>query len=73
MRYFYFSLYVFISLLFSGCGSQWYVSTTNQDPMYDVYIPVDTTTKIDTINSLFISRENSEQISLSDGTSLNTQ
>ena len=72
MRYFYFSLYVFISLLFSGCGSQWYLSTTNHDPMYDVYIPVDTTTKILLI-LYFISRGNSEQISLSDGTSLNTQ
>ena len=53
MRYFYFSLYVFISLLFSGCGSQWYLSTTNHDPMYDRYIEVDSSVKIDTINSLF--------------------
>ena len=53
MRYFYFSLVLFISLLFSGCGSQWYVSTTNHDPMYDRYIEVDSSVKIDTINSLF--------------------
>ena len=53
MRYFYFSVFVFISLLFSGCGSQWYLSTTNHDPVYDRYIEVDSSTKIDTINSLF--------------------
>ena len=53
MRYFYFSLYVFISLLFSGCGSQWYMSTTNHDPMYDRYIEVDSSVKIDTINNIF--------------------
>lgn len=33
MRYFYFSLFVFISLLFSGCSSMWYLST-NDDPIY---------------------------------------
>ena len=53
MRYFYFSVFVFISLLFSGCGSQWYVSTTNHDPMYDRYIEVDSSVKIDTINNIF--------------------
>ena len=53
MRYFYFSVFVFISLLFSGCGSQWYVSTTNHDPMYDRYIEVDSSVKIDTINNMF--------------------
>jgi len=53
MRYFYFSLVLFISLLFSGCGPMWYVSTTNHDPIYDRYIEVDSSVKIDTINSLF--------------------
>ena len=53
MRYFYFSLVLFISLLFSGCGPMWYVSTTNHDPIYDSYIEVDSSVKIDTINSLF--------------------
>jgi hypothetical protein len=41
-------------LLLVSCGPMWYVSTSNHDPVYQgVVVEVDSSTKIDTINSLF--------------------
>ena len=41
-------------LLLVSCGPMWYVSTSNHDPVYQgVVVEVDSSTKIDTINSIF--------------------